>query len=225
MEGIDIVASTMSGAELIKCISCGCADVIVTELTLMGVDGIAVLETMQAMRGAVPKAIVVSNMNSDWIVNTAVGLGASYYMIKPVDIALVYSRIRMLTRDVWEELPETDSDVRKSTGEILRRMGISPSMKGYHCLEEAVVLRNEDDTRYRHLTRQLYPKIAERGGVSPECVERAIRTAIASAWDKGALRRFAAETEDAMLLRVKPTAGNMIEKLSVLTKRYASGLN
>ena len=225
MEGIEIVASTVSGGELIRAITSQQADVLITGLTLTGVDGLAVLEAMQGMKRKTPKTIVLTNMTSNSVVNAAVGLGASYYLIKPVDMTLVYNRIKLLTEDKTEDEAENTDDDGAKAGMILRRMGISPSMRGYGFLKESVTLRISDEEKYRHLTNELYPKIAGIYGISAVCVERAIRTAIASAWNKGMMQKFAAETEDALLLRGKPTAGQMIEKLCMLMRGSFSRLN
>ena len=226
MPGIKVVGTAVDGGEVIRDAKRKGADVIVTELALTGVDGLGVLEAVKDMGTDKPKVIVLTNMTSNRIMNYAVELGASYYLVKPVEMAILSERIRFLTRDTYEEEREDfETDERKRVRSILRDMGFATVMKGCRCLEEAVLLRNENEEKYSRLTSCMYPKIAEINGVSTVCVERSIRTAIASAWNKGNLQRYAAMTSNTDWGCEKPTAGQMIERISVLSKTRASHFN
>lgn len=228
IDGIQMVVATMDGEELIRHVAKEDIDVVVTGLMLKRLDGLAVLETMNHMDGNAPKSIVVSHMNSESVVCAAMKCGASYYLLKPVRAELLYERIKMVS---GEEAGEEDGrdhangDIRKRISAIMKQMGIAAVMQGYRCLETALLLRHENEEAYGRLTGQLYPKVAEINGISAANVERSIRTAIAGAWNSGAIQRFALDKNDALLLRGKPTAGQMIEKLSMYIRDLPSRAN
>ncbi len=78
-------------------------------------------------------------------------------------------------------------DLRKYIAKNLVYLGISPKMKGYDYLKEAVCLCYMDDTMSRNLTKKLYPTIAEKFNTKSCDVERNIRSAIESAYRNGGL--------------------------------------
>lgn len=69
--------------------------------------------------------------------------------------------------------------------EIIVNFGISANVKGYRYLRCGVMLAAQDMTILDSVTKRLYPAIAVSNNTTPSRVERAIRHAIASAWDKG----------------------------------------
>lgn len=67
----------------------------------------------------------------------------------------------------------------------LRMLGVPASLKGYHYLRSAIMLGLEDHYNIEHVTKVLYPMIAEEYTTTAARVERAIRHAIEVAWDRG----------------------------------------
>ncbi len=69
--------------------------------------------------------------------------------------------------------------------DVLHQMGIPAHIKGYHYLREAIILSLADEEMLESITKLLYPTIAERFDTTASRVERAIRHAIETAWDRG----------------------------------------
>lgn len=65
---------------------------------------------------------------------------------------------------------------------VLFLSGIKPKFKGYIYLKEAIVIAYTNPESFNMLTKIIYPQIAEKYEVSPNKVERGIRTAIEKAW-------------------------------------------
>ncbi len=78
----------------------------------------------------------------------------------------------------------------QEVGRILMRAGIAPHISGFAMLGVAAQLVADDGMRYRKVVDDLYPAVARVFGTTASGVERNIRTAIAKAWESGALRRF-----------------------------------
>ena len=70
---------------------------------------------------------------------------------------------------------------------VLTRLGIKPNLKGYQYLKTAVELCLEDREELDGVTKRLYPSIAKKHKTSADKVEHAIRHAIGSSWERGAL--------------------------------------
>ncbi len=211
MDGINVVGSTADGAELLALLSHVRADVVMTGLALKNVDGLGVLEAVHDMRGVHPKMLVLSNFCRDSLVERTMALGASYYMLKPADSHLLYKRICLLAEQTDASESIGPADVIAG---VLRRIGVAPSMKGYRYLETAVALCIEDASYVHALSGRLYAQGALRLGATPSGVERAIRTAIQTAWQNGGIQSYAAVISDSALADGRPTAGRLIACLA-----------
>ena len=89
------------------------------------------------------------------------------------------------------ELPPDDprlkEDMKVVVTEIIHQIGIPAHIKGYHYLREAILLSLEDEEMLESVTKLLYPTVAKRFNTTASRVERAIRHAIETAWDRGDL--------------------------------------
>lgn len=77
---------------------------------------------------------------------------------------------------------EAELEIRVT--EIIQRLGVPSNIKGYRYLRTAVMLAAKDITMLDKITKQLYPAVAEANNTTVMCVERAIRHAIAAAWNR-----------------------------------------
>lgn len=68
--------------------------------------------------------------------------------------------------------------------ESLRKIGIPCHMKGFPYLKEAVSMVLVNQSYAHNLTTKLYPEIGAKFVATGDRVERAIRHAIETAWDK-----------------------------------------
>ena len=66
--------------------------------------------------------------------------------------------------------------------DLLYRLGISPTYKGFFQAAYAVLLATENMERLLLVTKWLYPEVAKHYNTTPECVERNIRTVAQVAW-------------------------------------------
>lgn len=80
--------------------------------------------------------------------------------------------------------PDKAAELERTVTEIIRNIGVPPNIKGYRYLRTAVMLAAEDITVLDSITKRLYPAIAKSNQTTPTRVERAIRHAITTAWEK-----------------------------------------
>ena len=68
---------------------------------------------------------------------------------------------------------------------IIHEVGVPAHIKGYHYVREAIMMAVEDMEVINAITKVLYPAVAKKFGTTSSRVERAIRHAIETAWNRG----------------------------------------
>jgi two-component system response regulator (stage 0 sporulation protein A) len=74
--------------------------------------------------------------------------------------------------------------------EMLLAAGIVPSVKGFHFLREAVKDGMENPLLLENMSRQMYLHLGLKFNTAAAAVEKAIRTAIETAWERGKLENI-----------------------------------
>ena len=224
---IELVAAVSDGMEVPDAVRQHAPEILVMDIIMPRRDGFMILEALDAMEEAIrPRVIVLTGLARDDFIMRAIRLGASYYMVKPFDMNLLYERIVEIARDAprsvaADALPEGQREsVDEQITNLFLTLGIPAHIKGYQYLREAVRMVLDNHDVINRITKELYPGIARKFDTSASKVERAMRHAIEVAWTRGRLeavnqmygyRVFARED--------KPTNGEFIamvsDKLSV----------
>ena len=190
---LEVVGSTGDGTEALALTEKQQPDVLVTEMILSGVDGIGVLEALnERPEGERPAVIVVSGLVSDSAIAEISGLGAAYFLQKPCDAPMLFSRIRMVAgrgspMTTSARLRKQEPSLESQITEIIHEIGVPAHIKGYQYLRDAIAITVNDSDAINAVTKVLYPAVAHHFGTTPSRVERAIRHAIEVAWDRGDL--------------------------------------
>ena len=218
---IELVAAVSDGVEIPDAVRQCAPDILVMDIIMPRRDGFMTLEALNGMEASLrPRVIVLTGLARDDFIMRAIRLGASYYMVKPFDMDLLYERIVEIARDQPQPLassavegPEETVDERITN--LFLTLGIPAHIKGYQYLREAVRMVLENHDVINRITKELYPGIARKFDTSASKVERAMRHAIEVAWTRGRLeavnqmygyRVFARED--------KPTNGEFIAMVS-----------
>lgn len=185
---IQVIFHGHNGMEAIQLIEKHTIDVLLLDMIMPQVDGFGVLEWLKK-RPQRPKVIVFSAFAQEEIARKAVALGVDYYVLKPFNLTILTQRILEIARDKsvgFMANPQSDgANLEMEVAKILHRLNISSHYKGYNYLRDAVLLTIKEPTIINEVTKRLYPTIAERYGTTAHRVERAMRFAIESAWNKG----------------------------------------
>ena len=192
-EDMLIVATAGDGLEVIEMAQEKHPDVIVMDLVLTKLDGLAVLGRLAQMPKA-PPVILVSGFFNDHVLQEAAELGAYYFMPKPCDIPELLNRIRQVTNgsQVSRTGPtplasKSEQNLESVVTQVLHEIGVPAHIKGYQYLRHAIIMTINDMDTINSVTKILYPEVARRFDTTPSRVERAIRHAIEVAWDRGDL--------------------------------------
>ena len=201
---IEILGIAKDGIEALDLVQKTQPDLLVLDVIMPHLDGLGVIEKLNAMNlPKMPKIIVLSAVGQDKITQTAINLGADYYIVKPFDFIIFINRIRELVSNrpntVEQQKPRTHADIQmtrtdfvKNVGSIeteitniIHEIGVPAHIKGYLYLREAIKMVIDNVELLGAVTKELYPSIAKKFNTTPSRVERAIRHAIEVAWSRG----------------------------------------
>ena len=189
---IEVVAQVSDGMEVPGAIIEHHPDILVLDIIMPRQDGFMTLEKLSEPDfPAKPRVIMLTGLARDDFIMRAIRLGASYYMVKPFDLSLLYARILEVAGEgespatlMPEAAPES---VDEQISNLFLTLGIPAHIKGYQYLREAVRMVLQDRDIINRITKELYPGIARRFDTSASKVERAMRHAIEVAWTRGRL--------------------------------------
>jgi two-component system response regulator (stage 0 sporulation protein A) len=141
-----------------------------------------------------------------------------YVFIKPFEKEVFKRRLAEMmehdNRDVSvPEKPEPRPD--DIVTRHIKTVGITANVKGYHYLRDAILMVHEDFDLMSRLTTGLYAMVADKYSSTPQRVERAMRHAIETAWNRGnikVLEEFFGYT--ILDTKGKPTNGEFIAMLA-----------
>lgn len=190
-EGMEISGVTDDGSVGLEYVRQFSADVVVVGMVLKEIDGFGVLDKLKEIPGK-RSVIAIGNFSDDALISKALSKGAKYYLMKPVSAELIAERVKEMTGEVKpagstggfrERRMAASMDEKISN--IFISIGIPASIKGYGYLREGVKMAVENPSIINNITKELYPKIAEKFSTTPSKVERAIRHSIEVAFNKG----------------------------------------
>ncbi|MDY0322759.1 MAG: sporulation transcription factor Spo0A [Candidatus Carbobacillus sp.] len=219
-EDMQVVAIAHNGHEAIQLLKQHTPDILLLDIIMPVVDGIAVLEAMDLQSRPGMKTIVLSAFGQEETTQRAALYGAAYFMLKPLDFDMLTRRIREIyghsesvrevhtpykaseeraliefadEEKVVNQRPNASGDAQleaKITA-LLHEIGVPAHIKGYIYLREAISKVYHRIDYLGSITKALYPEIAEMYGTLPTRVERSIRHAIEVAWQRGNLDTLA----------------------------------
>ena len=201
LQGVDVVLTTSDPKNALDAIEATSPDVVLFDLIMVGLDGIAFLEQAGKMPFAHrPRFIATSTAVNEMMIKEVMRLGASYFLVKPINYSILTERIHQICsvperKEIFsvsqpEPTPEPrqvyiEDDLEKQVTESILEIGIPAHVKGYHYVRSAIMLAVTDPEAINAVTKIIYPTVAKQYKTSPSRVERAIRHAIEVAWDRG----------------------------------------
>ena len=209
----DVVGSAGDGAEAWRLIEKERPQLVISDVILPELDGLGLLGRM-AKLPARPKTILVSAFYRERLVVRAMEQGAAYFMAKPCETDALLERMRQAvqTEETEEESPVA---LERLVTSIIHEVGVPAHIKGYQYVREAIILAVQDMEVINAVTKVLYPEVARRYNTTPSRVERAVRHAIETAWDRGdleTLQRYFGYTVNST--KGKPTNSEFIAMIA-----------
>jgi len=197
-EDLELLGIAYDGLEAVELVRESQPDVLVLDISMPYLDGIGVMERLEEITPR-PKIIVLTAFDQESMVQRMIGMGVDYYIVKPFDTATLLERIRQFGR--FSEKTGENKGLYRSPGvqlkgsskislemeitKLFHEMGIPAHFRGYAYLREAIIMAVQDVAVLGNITKNLYPKIAEKYHSTSSGVESAIRHTIEVGWERG----------------------------------------
>lgn len=180
-------------------------DIALIDIVMPKRDGLAVLKKLSTTRlDKVPDYIAMSVTGNERIIDSAIKLGAEYFLLKPQTEEAIADTIRSLISDPEEDAyhsfeltksrtPHTQNvaqsqknvDLEDLVTGCIHELGVPAHIKGYQYIRSAIMMVVNNMELLNYITKQLYPTIAKQYQTTASRVERAIRHSIEVAWSRG----------------------------------------
>ncbi|MFS0561970.1 sporulation transcription factor Spo0A [Terribacillus sp. 179-K 1B1 HS] len=194
---IEVIGTAYNGKDCLDMLEDLQPDVVVLDIIMPHVDGLAVLRTLRERTSApMPHVIMLTAFGQEEVTKKAVDLGAAYFILKPFDLENLAAQIRQVSghggnyeaspiRVTKEKKRDKKPNLEASITNIIHEIGVPAHIKGYMYLREAITMVYNDIDLLGSITKVLYPDIAKTYNTTASRVERAIRHAIEVAWNRG----------------------------------------
>ena len=195
-DDIDVIGVAYDGRECINLLNTVEPDVLILDIIMPHVDGLAVLQHIKDVNDTSPNIIMLTAFGQEEVMRKAVEYGASYFMLKPFDFENLVNKIREVynqnNQQQHVKVPNVNrtnrkekDDIETNITSIMHDIGVPAHIKGYLYLREAITMVYHDIELLGSITKILYPDIAKKFNTTASRVERAIRHAIEVAWNRG----------------------------------------
>lgn len=191
---LEVIGIAYDGRECLSVLETVEPDVLILDLIMPHMDGLAVLELIKQNKQLEDiKIIMLTAFGQEEVMKRAVDYGASYFILKPFDFASLVQKIREvhLNNTSNNEIAQINTmqrpepNLETSITNIIHEIGVPAHIKGYLYLREAITMVYNDIELLGSITKILYPDIAKEFNTTASRVERAIRHAIEVAWSRG----------------------------------------
>ncbi|MCD8510110.1 MAG: sporulation transcription factor Spo0A [Bacillus sp. (in: Bacteria)] len=194
-DDMEVVGKAFNGQECIELVEDKEPDVLILDIIMPHLDGLAVLEKLNARQLVKrPNIIMLTAFGQEDVTKKAVELGAAYYVLKPFDMDTLMNKIRDISGNSAVYIKPPSAQLKRenkpmnldaSITSIIHEIGVPAHIKGYMYLREAITMVYNDIELLGSITKVLYPDIAKKYNTTASRVERAIRHAIEVAWSRG----------------------------------------
>jgi two-component system, response regulator, stage 0 sporulation protein A len=196
---MEVIGVARNGQECLNLLKEKDPDVLVLDIIMPHLDGLAVLEKLRNMKkDKLPNVIMLTAFGQEDVTKKAVELGAAYFILKPFDMENLVNHIRQVSGKSMQLIKRSNNNtINKQPAEnkpknldasitsIIHEIGVPAHIKGYLYLREAISMVYNDIELLGSITKVLYPDIAKKYNTTASRVERAIRHAIEVAWSRG----------------------------------------
>ncbi len=189
-DDISVCATASDGEDAFEKIRKNRPDLVITDVMLPRADGIELLNRLPELSRR-PVVIIVTSTSNRTLINRCMELGADYFMIRPCNFDTLYERIKMLCSKSSLRISSDTGDcpgdraIEITVTNTIHSVGVPANIKGYQYLRDAIIMSIKDSELINAVTKQLYPKVADKHNTSSSRVERAIRHAIEVACVRG----------------------------------------
>lgn len=185
--GIYQVRACGDGNQALELLNSFDPDILVLEITLPMLDGLALLRQMERVGGR-PKVLVTARYFSPYMITALAEMKVDYYMQKPCSIQALACCVADFAAE-GRPAPAAGSDPENWVSATLLAIGMPPHLDGFQYLLRAIPIYCQDMNQA--ITKELYVAVGECFNKHPKQVERSIRSAIENTWKRSSQQQLA----------------------------------
>lgn len=185
-EVIDLVLTAVNGKEGLDLIvnQKDKYDLILMDLIMPEIDGIALLEKMKE-KNIQKHVIILTSYKKEYTVKAVSEYNIDYYMLKPFNLESLEKRILEIMNVKERKVSDKEMDLRIKISDMLHNLGVPSHIRGYQYIRDGIVMMYEEPDMLKGITKEVYPELALKYNTTTSRVERAIRHAIEVSWSRG----------------------------------------
>lgn len=185
-EVIDLVLTAVNGKEGLDLIvnQKDKYDLILMDLIMPEIDGIALLEKMKE-KNIQKHVIILTSYKKEYTVKAVSEYNIDYYMLKPFNLESLEKRILEIMNVKERKVSDKEMDLRIKISDMLHNLGVPSHIRGYQYIRDGIVMMYEEPDMLKGITKEIYPELALKYNTTTSRVERAIRHAIEVSWSRG----------------------------------------
>lgn len=153
-------------------------DILLLDLMMPELDGLDILRAVKEEQ-LCRCVIVTSAFASDYLLETIRELPVDYFYRKPCSVSSITDRIIDLAARIGPG--QTQPDPHCAVSSTLLALNIPTHKKGFRYARSCILMLAENPDQ--QITKEVYPAVAKEFSTSTTAVEKAIRSAIDSAWE------------------------------------------
>lgn len=194
-KNVEVIGTAFDGKECLALLPKLEPDILLLDIIMPHIDGLAVVETIKKKQKVSPHIIMLTAFGQEEVMKKAVAYGVSYFILKPFDFDQLVSKINEIAgydkqtklqhAGYYEGPIKKKENIESSITNIMHDIGVPAHIKGYLYIREAITMVYNDIDLLGAITKILYPDIAKKYNTTASRVERAIRHAIEVAWNRG----------------------------------------
>lgn len=191
LDGFEVVGTVHTGRDAVVAVGDLAPDVVLLDVYLPDVSGVAVLEEMRAAGHAGVDVIMITAARDTETVSRALRFGAVHYLVKPFVLADLSDRLRQVAaarRRLAHEAPLAQSDIDRVFGAVRAPAPSRPLPKGLSEPTMRLVV-----TRLREQQGpESASEVADRAGLARVSARRYLEHLVTLGWAEVSLRYGAA---------------------------------
>ncbi len=154
-------------------------DILLLDLMMPELDGLDILRVVKEEQ-LCRCVIVTSAFASDYLLEAIRELPVDYFYRKPCSVSSITDRIMDLASRIGPGQFQLDPHCAVSS--TLLALNIPTHKKGFRYARSCILMLAENADQ--QITKEVYPSVAKEFSTSTTAVEKAIRSAIDSAWER-----------------------------------------
>ena len=162
-------------------------DIILTDLVLSDFDGFTLFEKIKNIKNYNPVIFVYTHFIYDRTIEKCLSYKVDYIFAKPQSADILSQRIKETNYNKTK--PVITKSLSQCATDIVISVGVPSHLKGFKYIVDAIILNFNQPDISNKITSELYPSIAKKHKTTSAGVERSIRTAITSLWNRSGEKR------------------------------------